>query len=136
MNGKNWLGVGVAVTGFCLTTLSLAHHSYAQFDRCTDVTIEGQIDQIEWANPHIVVMVLATDGIEYRVEWFDLGRLAREGLSTSDLSAGDRVSITGALHKDPELKVLTLLSSVTRLDSGWAWSQRRERREPPAACIE
>jgi hypothetical protein len=66
MNGKNWLGTGITVAGCCLSTLSLAHHSSAQFDRCTNLTIEGQIEQIEWANPHIVIMVAATDGVQYR----------------------------------------------------------------------
>ena len=110
-----------------------AHHSYAQFDACVDVTIEGEIEEIAWANPHIVIMVEASDGASYRVEWFALNQLSREGLSTDTLAAGDHVAITGARHKDPEIKVLTLLSEISRPERDWKWARARVR-DRPAAC--
>lgn len=107
-----------------------AHHSYAQFDRCTSVTIEGAIDEILWGGPHIVLTV-GTDDAEYRVEWFHLAQLRRLGFSSDVLRRGDRVAITGAAHRDPAVKALALVTEIRRERPGWSWSRSVRR---PADC--
>ena len=39
------------------------------FDRCKPTTLEGEINSVEWANPHIVIYVRTVDVDNYRVEW-------------------------------------------------------------------
>ena len=52
-----------------------AHHSYALFDRCKDVALEGEITSVSWVNPHIVIDLKTKDVPAYRVEWFSLAQL-------------------------------------------------------------
>jgi Family of unknown function (DUF6152) len=125
---------GLAISGWVLLSESAAaHHSYAQFDRCTNVTIKGEISDIAWANPHIVITIDSADAPRYRVEWFDLSSLRRAGLATGALTAGDEVVITGARNRDPDARVMTLLTELRRPSDGWRWSRTRER---PTECVE
>jgi Family of unknown function (DUF6152) len=101
------------------------------FDHCTSTTLEGEVDNIEWVNPHIVLYLRTRDVASYRIEWYSLLQLQREGIATETLKVGDRVTITGHAMRDPNLKVLSLLSEI-RGPAGWAWT--RPRREPPASC--
>jgi hypothetical protein len=108
-----------------------AHHSYGMFDQCNATALEGEVDAIEWVNPHIVIYLRTQDVARYRIEWFSLLQLERQGIATETLRAGDRVTITGHAMRDPNLKVLSLLSEI-RGPSGWTWTQ--PRRQPPASC--
>jgi hypothetical protein len=45
-----------------------AHHSYGMFDRCTITTLEGEINSVEWVNPHIVLHLRTHDVESYRIE--------------------------------------------------------------------
>jgi Family of unknown function (DUF6152) len=108
-----------------------AHHSYGMFDHCKATALEGEINSIQWVNPHIVIYLRTPDVDNYRIEWYSLGQLEREGIATETLKAGDRVTITGHAMRDPSLKVLSLLSEI-RGPSGWAWT--RPERPPPASC--
>ena len=47
------------------------------------------------------------------------------GIATETLKAGDRVTITGHAMRDPNLKVLSLLSEIQGPD-GWAWQRPRQ----------
>lgn len=108
-----------------------AHHSYAAFDACKHIALEGEISKVEWANPHIVIDLRAKDVGDYRIEWFALGQLAQAQIATGALQTGDHVIITGAPMRDPDLKVLSLLSEIRRPSDGWRWARVRLR---PQAC--
>ena len=101
-----------------------AHHSYGMFDRCTPTTLVGEINSVDWANPHIVIDLRTRDVESYRIEWHSLGQLERQGIATGTLEPGDRVTITGHAMRDPSLKVLSLLSEI-RAANGWTWKQER-----------
>lgn len=109
-----------------------AHHSYAAFDRCKPVALEGEIDNVEWVNPHIVIDLRTKDVGTYRIEWFALNQLVQRGIATGSLQSGDHVIITGAPMRDPNLKVLSLVSEIRRPGDGWRWA--RERWAPPENC--
>ncbi len=110
-----------------------AHHSYAAFDRCKPVALEGEINNVEWVNPHIVIDLRTNDVSHYRIEWFALGQLAQADIATETLRAGDHVIITGAAMRDPSLKVLSLLSEIRRPSDGWRWARERSLPESCAA---
>jgi len=103
-----------------------AHHSYAQFDHCQIVALEGEINYVEWVNPHIVISLRTKDVNAYRVEWFALGQLERAGIAPETLKAGDHVVITGRAWRDPAFKLLSLLSEVRRPRDGWTWASERQ----------
>ena len=109
----------VIVSAACGSTA--AHHSYAEFDRCKSVSMEGQIEYLTWANPHIRITLKTADPDAYQIEWFDLQGLTRAGISTDSLNIGDRVVVTGSPSRDPNLRVVTLLTQIRRPSDGWSW---------------
>jgi len=40
------------VAAFALSVPASAHHSFAMFDATKDVTVQGQVKEFEWTNPH------------------------------------------------------------------------------------
>jgi hypothetical protein len=112
-----------------------AHHSYAMFDRCTATSLDGEIVKIEWINPHVVINVRTRDVDDYRVEWLSLMQLSgpRWNVPAGTLDVGDRVTIVGHAMKDPNLKVLSLVSQIQRPSDGWTWLGA-ERGAPPACA--
>ncbi len=119
-----------ALAACCVLLPAHAHHSYGMFDSCKPTTLEGEINSVQWANPHIVISLRTQDVADYRIEWYNLLQLERDGIATATLKAGDRVTITGHAMRDPNIKVLSLLSEIQGPD-GWAWQRPRQ---PPAAC--
>ncbi|HET9833349.1 MAG TPA: DUF6152 family protein [Vicinamibacterales bacterium] len=119
-----------------------AHHSHPAFyDSCTSVTIEGQIDSVQWKNPHVLLDVTTTDGKAYRADWTSIGALERNKIEPP--KAGDRVVITGNPMRDvasirgrfPTLTIETPAKPVVDVGSirgasgNWSW----KRNEPETA---
>jgi hypothetical protein len=136
MVSKRCSQIGMVIAGVISMTSVFAHHSYAQFDPCIDVTIKGEVRAAEYANPHIVLEVETVDGAIYRVEWMSLQALTRSGLEPDIVAVGDHVAITGARHRDPDINVLTMLKRFDRPSDAWAWGRERSpgARSRPANC--
>jgi hypothetical protein len=109
-----------------------AHHSYAQFDRCKSVVLEGEITSVAWVNPHIMIKLKTADVPSYHVEWFNLVQLEGAGIAAETLKSGDHVVVTGNAMRDPALKVLSLLTEIRRPSDGWSW--QRAARPVPTGC--
>ena len=124
MIDKRIATVAAIAACFCMSQ-AYAHHSYAQFDHCQPVTLEGEVNYVEWINPHIVISLRTNDVPSYRVEWMALLQLERAGIAVETLKAGDHVVITGRAWRDPALKLLSLLSEVRRPSDGWTWTRER-----------
>jgi hypothetical protein len=76
-----------------------AHHSAANFDTRTEITVEGVITKFDWRNPH-VYMALEVEGpdgarVEQEVEAGASSVLLPLGLTPDSVQLGDRVSIRG-----------------------------------------
>ena len=104
-------------------TALLAHHSYGDILREQTVTIEGTLDQMLFANPHVVLKVRTDAGGVYEVEWGNLIQLRREGVDKAMLAEGDRLVVAGSPHKDASIHKLTLLSQVRAVKAGWSWTK-------------
>jgi hypothetical protein len=128
---RNALPLAALAACFALSPAH-AHHSYAQFDRCKSVALEGEITSVEWVNPHIMIKLKTQDVPSYRVEWFSLGQLEAAGIAADTLKTGDHVVVLGNAMRDPELKVLSLLSEIRRPSDGWSW--KRAPRPPQTGC--
>ncbi len=116
--------VGSAIVGSAIVGSAApasAHHSYAGFDRESSVTIEGVIEEIDWANPHVRIAFRTDDGATYLATWWDLTRLRRSGVAASPFSVGDRIVVEGAPNLDPEVREVTLITAVRRPADGWSW---------------
>ena len=110
-----------------------AHHSYAAFDRCKPLSLEGEIDSVEWVNPHIRIHLKTEDVPSYFVEWMSMIQLERAGLQAEALQSGDRIVVTGNPLRDESKKVLSLLTEIRRPSDGWTWI-RTTPSQQPADC--
>ena len=113
-----------------------AHHSHPIFyDSCTTLTIEGEVESVQWKNPHVLIDVIANDGKPYRAEWTSAGILDRT--SVEPPKVGDRVIVRGNPMRDVEsirarfpsltfTRPATLvvdLIPIRRASDGWNWSR-------------
>jgi hypothetical protein len=76
-----------------------AHHSFAEFDTETTITLQGVVKEVWFNNPHIryYVAVAGEDGSE--VVWDAHGpapnRLIRNGWNEDSIKVGNRVTLIG-----------------------------------------
>jgi len=82
-----------------------AHHSFsAQFDATKQVTIEGTVTKIAWANPHVYffVDVKGEDGTiaTWACETNGPNGLIRQGWKRESMKVGDHVIVNAYLARD------------------------------------
>ena len=99
-----------------------AHHGYAAYDREHLVSIEGDLEQVVYANPH-VLMTIRTADAAYDIEWGNLVQLGRWHVAKGTLKVGDHVILTGRALRDPAVHRLSLLTEIRRPVDGWQWSR-------------
>lgn len=77
--------------------LALAHHSGVMFDRSAVRTIEGEVQEWRWSNPHSYLRVgVSADGgeaVEWNFEATSSALLARQGWRRTSFVPGERVSV-------------------------------------------
>lgn len=113
------------VAGVCVSAgRAYSHHSFAGYFPDKTVTIQGELVQFLFRNPHSFVEAMAPDenGQMQRwvVEWGSIGQLGSGGVSRETLKAGDRVIITGNPSRNPAEHRLRLVT-IARPADGWNW---------------
>jgi hypothetical protein len=103
---------------------ALAHHSYAEFFTDQTVSIEGDVQELEFVNPHVVLKVRTKDSYTYTALWQAAYQLSRTGVSSTTLKVGDHVIVSGSPARDAANHTLSLLKDVQRPVDGWRWSRR------------
>jgi Family of unknown function (DUF6152) len=125
---KRYLAISfLAVTVLAVGGRAYAHHSFAATYREKDsVTIEGELVQLDFRNPHsfVHVDVKQKDGttVRYAVEWGGVGQLGQQGVTRDTFKVGDHVIITGAPGRndaDHRVRMVTL----KRTSDGFTWGQ-------------
>jgi hypothetical protein len=107
---------------FALAGTAAAHHSYAAFDREHPVSIEGDIERVVFANPH-VTFALRSGATTYSVEWGNLIQMNRWSVSSTTLSPGDHVIVTGSITFDKTDHRLSIVKGIRRPSDGWSWAR-------------
>ena len=73
-----------------------AHHSTAQFDKTTEVTLTGVVKEFQYTNPHswLQLYVTSEDGeqVEWGIEGGSPNFLRRRGWTAKVLQPGDEVT--------------------------------------------
>lgn len=92
-----FLNLGVAGACSLLSMQSLAHHSYAMFDRETTRTYQGVVRTWEFTNPHATLWVYIDDAKGTPQLWgFEAPgptALIRNGWNKNTVKPGDKVSV-------------------------------------------
>ena len=103
-----------------------AHHSFAAtYFEDKKVTVEGDLVQFLYRNPHSFVHVEGKDPstgetIRWAVEWGAGGQLGSQGVQKDTLRIGDHVIVQGQPGRDPEAHRLRMIN-IKRPSDGWTW---------------
>ena len=103
------------------------HHSYGAYFEDQTVTIEGTLEAIRFANPHVVLTLRTGAPQVYTLEWQNLIQLRHGNVGPTTLKAGDRLIVIGSPPRDPASHTITLLREISRPADGWRW--RRTTRQ-------
>jgi hypothetical protein len=121
--------VALVAAGACsLGAQAYAHHSFADtYLEDKTVTIEGELVQVLFRNPHSFVQVMVTekDGsmVRYAVEWVGAGELGGQGVTRESLKTGDHVIISGVPGRDPSDHRVRMVT-LRRPKDGFGWVHR------------
>lgn len=89
--------LGLVGGALILAGPAFAHHSFAMFDYSKDVTVAGEVRELQWINPHIHIYIKVADGKGGLAEWDIEGgtpaNLRRNGWARDTLKPGDKISV-------------------------------------------
>lgn len=117
-----------------LSSIAVAHHSGAMFDRSRTVTLTGTVKEFQYTNPHSWLQVLITGADGKSVEWgFESegpSTLMRAGIQAGSFKPGDKVTVLASPMRDG--RPAGALISVTMAD-GKVY-HTRQAPPPPATA--
>ena len=94
--------LSIAATALVLTApapSAHAHHSMSEYDRNVITEFEGEVVQVSWTNPHILLWVETPDEsgelVVWELEGSAVSAQRRRGLLGAQVSVGDQVRIAG-----------------------------------------
>jgi hypothetical protein len=120
----------MARTGIALAVLILAaasvsaHHSYAGFydARERTVTLEGTLEKITYANPHVVLEIRTADSTLYTVTWQSAMWVSRRaGVERETFRPGDHLVVVAAPSRDPASREVTMVREIRRPRDKWVF---------------
>jgi len=119
------LGLVIAVGAFMTAAPAFAHHSFAAtYFEDKKMTVEGNLVQFLFRNPHSFVEVEAPDDsgkmVRWAIEWAGGGQLGQQGVTRETLKPGDHVIIVGNPGRNPEDHRLRMVN-ITRPSDGFKW---------------
>jgi hypothetical protein len=89
--------VSSATALLSIATAAVAHHSFAMFDRKSEVALVGTVKEFQWTNPHSWIEIDVPNdkggSDKWSVECNSPNNLARAGWRSSSLKRGDKVTV-------------------------------------------
>jgi hypothetical protein len=86
----------LVVAAFVVPAAAVAHHSSSMYDRSQPITIEAEVVEFRWVNPHSYLTVV--DAAEaarksWSIEMSSPGVLTRSGWNKRTFNAGDKITL-------------------------------------------
>ena len=125
------LAAVLAATTWLTSAPMYAHHSFpGSYLEDQNVTIQGELTQIVFRNPHSFVQLIVKerDGslVRYAVEWVGASELGRQGVTATTLKNGDFVVINGVPGRNPSDHRVRM-TSLKRPKDGFGWQISSDR---------
>lgn len=113
------------IVAACGAPAVYAHHSFAAaYREELKVTIQGEVVQMSFRNPHSFLQVNAKDenGVmqKWSIEWGAAAQLAQQGVARDTLKPGDFVIVTADPSRDPTDHRLRM-RTIERPSDGWKY---------------
>ena len=119
------LQTAATALGLCFVTGVYAHHSRANFDLETVVSVEGVVTEYNWRNPHVYatmdVVTESGETVEYLIEVQGTPILKRLGWDENSLQVGDKIVAQGNPDRDPNRYFIYLDDIIT--ETGVLWGE-------------
>ena len=97
------------LVSFWLPIIASAHHAFsASYDVAKTGTVEGIVEEVFWANPHVHYYIrVRTEGGEelWDAEDSNLNSMANRGWNRNTISAGDEIRVTGRMGRDGKRRI-------------------------------
>ncbi|AKH42145.1 hypothetical protein WYH_01098 [Croceibacterium atlanticum] len=93
MNSKILRRLAAPVLMLAIASPIAAHHSFAMFDQRQIMTIEGDVIEFQWTNPHAFIELEAGDGRHWSIELNSPNNLKRQGWNRVSLRSGEHISL-------------------------------------------
>jgi len=117
-----------AIVIVILSSQADAHHSHADFLLDRNVAVEGTLEALRYANPHVMLEIRTADGVLYSAEWQAAWWLQYHAhVTLTTLRVGDHLIISGSPARDPASHGLVRLTEVRRPRDGWTYRVVQER---------
>ena len=117
----------VIVTLVLAASSARAHHSHPNFLLDQKVSVEGEIEELRYANSHVVLKIRTAEGVVYTAEWQAASWLLFHAhVTLTTLRVFDHVIVSGAPSRDPESHELARLREVRRPSDGWTYQLIQE----------
>jgi hypothetical protein len=119
MSRNSAVGVLAALAWIAAAPLSAHHAIPAKFDPAKPMTVAGRVTKVDWANPHVHVLLNVTTGertVNWAVELESPLDLERSGWNASSLAPGTSVTVQGILARDgsPQLWRTSIVVTGTK----------------------
>ena len=115
-----WAGLLVALP-------LLAHHSISgDYFMDQRTTVEGEVVQFQYRNPHSFVEIKTASSVVYSAEWNGAGRLGRNNINADTLKPGDHIVITGQPGRNADEHRMHVLK-MERPADGWNWNRQQQK---------
>lgn len=125
-------GLAILVTLVLSGSVTSAHHSYSNFDADRTVTLEGDLVELLYAQPHLVMKIRTADAKNYIVTWQTPAFVEQVAhVTRSTFRSGDRLIISASPARDSAIRQLALVREIRRPRDGWSW-----RRETPVPATQ
>jgi Family of unknown function (DUF6152) len=100
MTFRSWqCGFGAVALALVAAGTAVAHHSSSMYDRSMPITIEAQVVEFRWVNPHSYLTVIdaapqpGAEAKTWAIEMSSPGVLTRSGWTKRTFNPGDHISL-------------------------------------------
>ena len=110
-----------------------AHHSYSNFLLDQKITVEGELEELKYSNPHVMLKIRTDEGVVYTAVWQAASWLQYHAhVTLTTFRVGDHLIVSGAPSREPASHELANLKEVRRPRDGWTYRVNQERPVAPS----